>query len=123
MVTREFIKGMLQGKCPNCYRSNIFRYPISKIFKFSIMNERCEACKVSFEPEPGFYQGAMFVGYGLAVGGLILISLVLYLVDSSSEWTYVIAVTSFVILTAPFNFRYSRILYLYFFGGIRANTP
>lgn len=123
MVTKPLIKGILQGKCPHCYTGYIFRYPIPKIFKFNKMNAHCSQCKVSFEPEPGFYQGAMFVGYGLAVLGLILVSLVLYLIDNSSEWTYIITVSLFVVLTAPFNFRYSRILYLYFFGGIRASKP
>ena len=86
-----------------------------------VMNEKCGFCDVSFEPEPGFYQGAMFVGYGFAVAGIIAVSILLYFSGNRSEWTYIGAVSLFTILMTPLNYRYSRIFYLHFFGGIRFN--
>jgi uncharacterized protein (DUF983 family) len=119
MATKTYLTALLQGKCPHCREGNIFTYPVSKISKFNMMNPVCNYCGIRLEPEPGFYQGAMYVGYGFTIGFMILISSILYLLGDFSEWTYVLAVIGFMILVIPLNYRYSRILYLYFFGGIK----
>jgi hypothetical protein len=36
-----------------------------------------------------------------------------------SEWVYIGTVIGIMILLAPLNYRYSRILYLHLFGGIK----
>jgi hypothetical protein len=83
------------------------------------MNEVCPHCGVRLEPEPGFYQGAMYVGYGITVGCILLVGLVLfYFFGDPSEWIYILTVIGIMVLIVPLNYRYSRILYLYFFGGI-----
>lgn len=83
------------------------------------MNETCPFCDVRLEPEPGFYQGAMYVGYGITVLCMLVVSLILYLAGDPSEWVYIGTVIAVMILIIPLNYRYSRILYLYFFGAIR----
>ncbi len=88
--------------------------------QFNVMNDRCPKCDVALEPEPGFYQGAMYVGYGITIACIIVISLILYTtVNPSSEWTYIATIIGFMVCIAPLNYRYSRILYLYMFGGIK----
>ena len=42
------------------------------------MHDACSNCKQKFEPEPGFYYGAMFISY--IVSGWILLLLALFLV-------------------------------------------
>lgn len=83
------------------------------------MHEHCPNCGVRLEPEPGFYQGAMYVGYGFTVAILAVVGLGLYFTFDPSEWVYIGTVIAITILLAPLNYRYSRILYLYMFGGIR----
>lgn len=83
------------------------------------MNRTCPHCKVGLEPEPGFYQGAMYVGYGITMGVTILVSIILYAAGNYSEWTYIGTIIGIMVLLIPFNYRYSRILYLYMFGGIK----
>jgi hypothetical protein len=83
------------------------------------MNDTCPHCGVRLEPEPGFYQGAMYVGYGITVGCIVVISLILYLLGNPNEWIYIGTIITFMILIAPLNYRYSRIIYLYSFGGIK----
>ena len=120
MQAKSYTAALLHGRCPHCREGAIFTYPVSRVAQFNRMNERCPHCNVRLEPEPGFYQGAMYVGYGITVGCLLLISVILYvLVNPSSEWTYIITNIVFMICIAPLNYRYSRILYLYFFGGIK----
>src|SRR5690606_5031947 len=113
----------LQGKCPRCHTGDIFRYPLVKNFwKFNVMNMTCPHCAVRLEPEPGFYQGAMYVGYGITTGIIILISIILYALGNHSEWIYIGVVIGVMLLLVPLNYRYSRILYLYMLGGIKFDS-
>ena len=118
MAKRSYVAGLLQGKCPRCREGNIFTYPISRITKFNTMNMACPMCEVRLEPEPGFYQGAMYVGYGITIVCMLAISLILYYLFNPPDWVYMVSVIGFMLLIAPLNYRYSRIVYLYFFGGI-----
>ena len=120
MQTKSYTAALLNGKCPRCREGSIFTYPASKITQFNVMNEKCPHCGVRLEPEPGFYQGSMYVGYGITIVCLVVISIILYvLVHPTSEWTYIATIIGFMICIAPLNYRYSRILYLHFFGGIK----
>ena len=87
--------------------------------KFNKMNEVCPHCGVRLEPEPGFYQRAMYVGYAFTVAVIVAVGLILYFLGDPSEWVYVGVVIGIMILLVPINYRYSRIIYLYAFGGIK----
>ena len=102
----------------------MFAYPVvGHLLKFNKMNETCPHCGVRLEPEPGFYQGAMYVGYGITVAMILIVSLVLYhVVNPSSPYTYTFTVIGIMVLLIPANYRYSRIIYLYLFGGIRFDS-
>lgn len=120
METPGYTKALLQGKCPQCHTGDIFRYPLAKNFwKFNQMNTVCPQCGVRLEPEPGFYQGAMYVGYGITTAVIILISIVLYALGNYSEWVYIGIIVGVMLLLVPVNYRYSRIIYLYMLGGIK----
>ena len=82
------------------------------------MNSTCSFCEANFEPEPGFYYGAMFVSYALSVVLFASIGIALYVLGNPEDWVYLVAIIVGAILFAPFSFRYSRILFLYFFGGL-----
>lgn len=83
------------------------------------MNEFCPHCGVRLEPEPGFYQGAMYMSYAITVAVIVIVGLVLYFAGDPSEWVYIGTVIGIMILLVPLNYRYSRILYLYLIGGIK----
>lgn len=83
------------------------------------MNDRCAHCGASFEPEPGFYFGAMFVSYALSVGLFVVVGLILYFFFHPSDNVYLIWISIAAVLFTPFSFRYSRVLFLYWFGGYR----
>lgn len=119
MQAKNYPTALLQGKCPRCREGNIFTFPISRISKFNVMNKACPHCGVRLEPEPGFYQGAMYVGYAFTIAFLVLISGILYVLGNPSEWVYIAVTIGVMVVLAPLNYRYSRILYLYLFGGIK----
>lgn len=113
-------KALLLGKCPRCHTGDIFKYPIvGHVWQFNQMNTTCPNCDVRLEPEPGFYQGAMYVGYAFTVACIVLASFLLYFTNYTSEWVYIGVVIALLILFVPLNYRYSRIIYLYLFGGIK----
>ena len=76
-------------------------------------------CSVSFEPEPGFYFGAMFVSYGMVAGIFLSEWLLFYLLGYGRSEIVIYVVPLSVLFLLPFIFRYSRIFYLYLFGGIK----
>ena len=112
-------RALLALRCPRCHQGPLFSYPAYHLTKYAVMPERCPVCLVTYEPEPGFYWGAMFVSYAFSVA-CFLIGGVLsyYLLDDPAVWVYVVVVTSLVLLTAPATLRYSRAIMLYLFGGI-----
>jgi phosphatidylserine synthase len=97
----------------------MFTYPATRLSKFNVMNETCPHCGVRLEPEPGFYQGAMYVGYAFTITAIVIIGIILYLSGDPSEWIYIGTIVCFMLLVVPLNYRYSRILYLHLFGGIK----
>jgi hypothetical protein len=75
---------------------------------------------VRLEPEPGFYQGAMYVSYGFTILVMIIISFILYyFAGNPADWIYIVVMIGVMIILVPLNFRYSRILFLYLFGGLK----
>lgn len=77
---------------------------------------------MTFEPEPGFYFGAMFVSYALSVVLFAVIGITLYVLGNPADWVYLSAIILGAVLFTPFSFRYSRILFLYSFGGIHFDS-
>jgi uncharacterized protein (DUF983 family) len=120
MPERNYISALLSGKCPRCRQGNIFAHPASNLRRFNAMNQACPVCGVRLEPEPGYYQGAMYVSYGFTVIVMVIVSAILYyFAGDPSEWVYIGVVIATMVLLVPLNYRYSRILFLYMFGGIK----
>ncbi len=113
------LNAILSGKCPKCRTGNIFKYEPQHVFHAMEMNKTCPHCGVHFEIEPGFFQAAMFVSYGFSVAAMFMVNFGIYFIDSqTATWVYVAAIVSVTLLIAPYNFRYSRILLLYWFSGL-----
>ena len=112
------VTAFLRGKCPCCRKGDIFSYSVFKLTRYHAMHEHCTYCGTRLVPEPGFYQGAMYVSYGFTVATLAIVSLVLRAIGNPAEVTYIVSIITCAVVLAPLNYRYSRILYLYLFGGI-----
>lgn len=118
-MQRKTWKGaLLSGKCPRCRKGDMFKHGVLDLSGFWKMNSTCSYCEATFEPEPGFYYGAMFVSYALSVVLFASIGIALYVLGNPNDWVYLVAIITGATLFAPFSFRYSRILFLYFFGGL-----
>ena len=82
------------------------------------MNEHCPVCALRFEVEPGFFIGAMYISYAAVVAIVIGVGFSMYYFIDPPLYVYGVAVGVTVSLLLPFIFRFSRILFLYWFGGV-----
>lgn len=88
--------------------------------KMTSMDRTCSKCGLQFEVEPGFFFGAMYVSYAFSVGIFLAITFILYNLFGDPElWVYITTVVVTSALLYPLIFRYSRIIFLYVFGGIK----
>jgi len=87
------------------------------------MHESCPACGYRFEKEPGYFIGAMYVSYALAVPAYaLLVALFLELLAGRPDfWAFGAAFATFLPLT-PLVFRYSRVLWMYFDRIVRPGS-
>lgn len=117
MPAKSLRAAIWQGKCPRCREGSLFTSSVFNLSEFSKMNSECPSCGASFEPEPGFYFGAMFVSYALNVALFVVVGLVLYFLFHPSDIVYVVIIGVTALACTPFFFRLSRVLFLYWFGG------
>lgn len=106
---------ILYLKCPRCNSGNLFSN--EKLYRrkgFFDMPERCSHCGLKYQPEPGFFYGAMFVSYGLSIliTGLVWFILTLFGFDFMAViWASVIT----LLISMPLVFRLSRAIWINLF--------
>ncbi len=104
---------VVNAKCPKCRRGDMFAnstYSLSS----QKMNETCPHCGFKFEIEPGYSYVAMVVSYAFNVAQMITLAVALYvLTGSRNPWVYVSVLLGSAVVLSPFNFRYSRVVLLY----------
>ena len=77
------------------------------------MHEHCPTCGLKFQREAGYFLGAMYISYGLALAAILLISLLLWRVtDWRIDRIVIWAVILFLPLVLPIT-MFSRILWIY----------
>jgi uncharacterized protein (DUF983 family) len=103
----------LHCKCPKCRKGDMFKNSGLGFFSQK-MYTYCPYCHFQFEMEPGYFYVAMFVSYGMIVAEMISTAVATYtLTHSESPWLYVGLLLGVILLLSPFNFRYSRVILLY----------
>ena len=108
----EFSAAM-HGKCPKCHKGDMFRKS-SLGFLSQKMNTNCPYCNFQFEVEPGYFYVAMFVGYAMNVALLVTLAVGTYILSGSKNpWLYCAILLSMAFVLSPVNFRYSRVILLY----------
>ncbi|MFU1857125.1 DUF983 domain-containing protein [Sphingobacterium sp. NGMCC 1.201703] len=105
---------MIHSKCPKCHVGNVFEGKVYSLRKQQ-MNEVCPHCGVKYEVEPGYFYAAMYVSYALSVAEIVSVSVAIaILTGSESPWFYLAGLAITILIFAPFNFRYARLILLHF---------
>lgn len=103
---------LLNAKCARCREGDMFKPGLFN----QKMHERCGTCDLYFERHPGYFYVSMFVSYALAVAEIIALSVATYVLSGGSEnvYLYLVIILSAVVLLAPFNYKFSRVLHMHF---------
>jgi uncharacterized protein (DUF983 family) len=106
----------LHSKCPRCRLGSVFT-GAAYSFRVQKMKERCKVCELKFEREPGYFYVAMFISYAMNVAQIIMVSISAFIMGLDiiyeNLWYFVTIIFAAVILFAPLNYRYSRLILLY----------
>ena len=105
------VSSILRQLCPRCRSATIFRS--SLYWGFPKMHDHCPACNLHFNREPGYFLGAMYISYGLALAVIVLFGAALWLltrwrVDKIALWAVVLFLPF-----APMLTFLSRVLWIY----------
>lgn len=106
----------LRQRCPNCGGNTVFRGMFHT-------NERCARCGLLFEREPGFWLGAMVIGYGATALPMIPLFVLVFM----GRVRVPVAIGGMAVWSIIFPlifFRESRSLWLmFFFLFFRSELP
>src|SRR5438093_7342840 len=71
------LQAILRYRCPRCREGAIYLDSFSR--GWLAMHQRCPVCNLKFEREQGYFIGAMYVSYGLAIPPYLLLVTALWL--------------------------------------------
>jgi uncharacterized protein (DUF983 family) len=111
------IYSILNNKCPRCHEGDFFiTRNAYNLKRFSKMPASCPVCGQSYEPEPGYYYGAMYVSYGFNVGILVAVWVAASVLFSDFNVWWFVGIAGFTGLAlTPLTFRISRLTWINFF--------
>ena len=120
MKEKKVLSAVLEGKCPRCREGAVFTHRPWQLTKFNSMYDTCPNCGLKYEVEPGFFFGAMYVSYAVSVAVFLGTVFALYFFFGDPPLlTYIISVTVVSLIFYPLNFRYSRLIFLFTFSGVK----
>ena len=109
------MRGILRTLCPRCRAGRIFR---RSVWLFPGMHERCPECGLKFEREDGYFLGAMYISYGLGLGAITALSVLVWQVTKlplmKSVWSGIVL----FLPLAPVLTWMARVLWIYLDQGI-----
>ena len=94
-------------RCPRCLHGAVFE-SLWKMHRF------CPFCRLEYEREQGYFLGAMYFGYGMALALSVPLVLVLLVFGGFSVNEVILTLGVTITFLSPLLFRYSRILWMHF---------
>ncbi len=118
MTETPKLQAVINAKCPRCRRGDLFK---NSMYGWSSqkMHINCPKCNLKYELEPGYFYAAMYISYAINVALSVTVGILTYLItgETESPWIYVGIIFLCSLILAPFNFRYSRVILLYFMSS------
>ncbi|MGB0523375.1 MAG: DUF983 domain-containing protein [Flammeovirgaceae bacterium] len=109
----NLFKKISQERCPVCGKDKVFSSKGNVLlFKAPQMNKQCSSCNHRYEKEPGYFTGAMYVSYGIGIIEMVLAFILGRIMQLPVEYLVLIVALP-IIAFWPFNFRMSRIIWMY----------
>jgi uncharacterized protein (DUF983 family) len=119
MKNTSYWSSFFGAKCPRCRQGDMFRHSAYSL-QFNQMHDHCPHCDLKYEVEPQFYQGAMYSGYAISVATILVCFVAITVLFGKSDlWLYFTVIGIAILVLFPINFRYSRVMMLHWFGGVK----
>ncbi|WP_316929676.1 DUF983 domain-containing protein [Sphingobacterium sp. ML3W] len=89
------------------------------------MNTHCDYCGLRYEREPGYFYVSMFVSYAFTVAEMVSSCLLAFLITGNDDsfWLYASVALLSVLILSPFNYRYSRVVLMYWLSPGLSYVP
>jgi uncharacterized protein (DUF983 family) len=107
----ETVRDMLLHRCPRCRVGKIFHHSI--FLGLPKMNESCPVCHLLYEREPGYFLGAMYISYALAVPVVALIAGLLWKFSGLSFGKLILWTAVLFLPFVPSITLLARVLWIY----------
>ena len=106
------LHSIFKMKCPRCHEGEFFISHPYDIKNAGNLHEKCSSCDLKYEREPGFFQGAMYVSYGLGVALFVTlwVSFNLFFPWMSTGTQVTIVAVASIVLT-PYMYALSKIIW------------
>jgi len=87
------------------------------------MNERCLVCDLKFEREEGYFLGAMYISYGLALAAIGALAVLMFLFTHLSPAKVILWSVVLFMPLAPSITLFSRVLWIYLDQSLDPDLP
>src|SRR6478672_4555677 len=116
MAERTFTRSVMELRCPRCREGKLFTKDGFFVFNgMSAMPANCPVCGLRYDREPGFFWGAMYISYGIAVAIILPVFIIAFALVKLTFWQSVGAGSIALLILVPFVFRISRSLWIHMF--------
>jgi uncharacterized protein (DUF983 family) len=99
------LAALLTQRCPRCLQGAVFAGPFR-------MHARCPMCGLVFAREQGYFTGAMYLSYGLALIVTAPVWLIMVWLERSLG-EVLLVIGPLLLVGSPWLFRYARVLWLH----------
>ncbi|MBX9889477.1 MAG: DUF983 domain-containing protein [Flavobacteriaceae bacterium] len=116
------LNSILTGTCPKCQNESMYLdknpFNLTNTLK---MHEKCSHCGLTYQIEPSFFYGAMYVSYGLNVATGVAAFIISYVILGTSLKTAFVAIIIALIILFPYVLRWARNIYINMFVSYDPN--
>jgi uncharacterized protein (DUF983 family) len=107
-------------KCPACHEGEFFISHPYNLSKAGDIYKSCSVCLTKFSKEPGFYYGAMYVSYAIAVALSISIYVLFSIFNFNFSVEFFLLIYSvFILSISPLIYALSKIIWANIFIKFR----
>ena len=107
MRFRTLLFRALRLRCPLCGQGRLFR-------AWLLMHKQCPHCGVTFEREPGFFLGSIYINYGLTALIVSVAYPLLLFVGNFPERPLLLGAVAFTVVFPILIFPWARSLWIGF---------
>lgn len=108
MSTNNRLYSVLFNKCPRCGKGDFFVTKTAYAKNFDKMHTNCPHCGELLVPEPGFYQGALYMSYAFYVAFMLAYFFIFNTFFEEHFNYFLYSIIPMLVLLTPLAYRLGR---------------